>query len=460
MTPARRTAAPVRPLLRPAEGAPAASERLAEAIGRLDLPWTLIGPALPLVGLGLAGLAVLEDSPVARQAAYLLPAAAAFVLAAATPAAAWRRWAPAVYAAGLAGLAAVLVLGRPVRGTRAWLDVGPVSIQVAEFAKVAVALLLARILSAPGAAEAPAAAVGSCVAAAAVPLLLILEQPDLGTGVVLLAILVAAPYAAGLPSTYLTIGVLSAAVLVGRLVLGIAQAEIGMLPAGGAIDAILAGGGVARLPILVALGGAAAGCAAALVARRSRGSALAAFLAAAAPAGAYAASFLVERHLKPYQRLRLLTFIAPETDPRGAGYNVLQSEIAVGSGGLLGKGIDGASQSALGFLPEASTDFVFAVVAEAFGLIGAAAVILLYAGLLFALLGIARRAADAFGAILCASIAAFLGLHALVNIGMAMGSMPVMGIPLPLLSYGGSSAVATAWALGLAASVHAESKRS
>lgn len=467
MTPARRSVS----LLRPLDGPPAASARWAEAVSRVFLPWHIALPAALLVAAGLCALAVVSTAPTrleadpwtlwrgpfGRQAAYAMAAAAVFVATASIPIGAWRRSAWTMYGLALVGLAAVLVFGRPVRGIRAWLDLGVVSLQVSELAKVALVLALARLLSTARAAEASTLALVAACAVVAAPVILVLKEPDLGTAIVFLALLVAAPYAAGLPSTYLTIAVVSSSVLVGRVVLGIAQAELGVLPAGGVAETLLLDG---RLGMMVALGGLAAGILSVLALRRlGWPGGLAAFLAAAAPACAYGCSFLIEAHLKPYQRLRLLTFLAPQIDPQGSGYNVLQSQIAVGSGGWVGKGFEGASQSALGFLPEASTDFIFSVVAEAFGLLGAGAVLALFAGLLFALLSIARRSTDVFGATAVAAIAAYLGVHAIVNVGMALGVMPVMGIPLPLLSYGGSSLVATGWALGVAASVHGETLR-
>lgn len=144
-------------------------------------------------------------------------------------------------------------------------------------------------------------------------------------------------------------------------------------------------------------------------------------------------------YLRDYQKERVLTFLDPERDPLGSAYHAIQSQIAVGSGGFLGKGFLQGSQSQFGFLPEQQTDFVFSVLAEEWGFVGAALVLLLYLGLIVRGLMIARVSKDLFGACLAAGVTALFFWGALVNIGMVLGIFPVVGVPLPLLSYGGSS---------------------
>lgn len=157
--------------------------------------------------------------------------------------------------------------------------------------------------------------------------------------------------------------------------------------------------------------------------------------------------------LKAYQRQRLLVFFYPQLDPLGAGYHITQSKIAVGSGELWGKGLMAASQSQLNFLPASHTDFIFAVLAEQWGFIGCLAILLLYGFLITRGLEIASEARDLFGALMAFGIMAMITIQLVVNVGMVLGVMPVVGIPLPLLSYGGSSLLVTSVGVGLVINV-------
>jgi len=157
--------------------------------------------------------------------------------------------------------------------------------------------------------------------------------------------------------------------------------------------------------------------------------------------------------LKPYQQGRLLAFLDPYSDPQGAGWNIIQSLIAVGSGQATGKGLTAGTQSPLGYLPIAESDFVFAGLAEDLGFVGAVILFALYIVLLVAALRIAFRARDPFGLLLGGGVAAMLLFQILVNVGMAISLMPVTGIPLPFISHGGSSLVSICFALGVLQSV-------
>ena len=157
--------------------------------------------------------------------------------------------------------------------------------------------------------------------------------------------------------------------------------------------------------------------------------------------------------LKPYQRQRVFTFLHPEDDLLGSGWNIIQSKIAVGSGQLFGKGFLNGTQDKLRFLPESQTDFIFAVISEEFGFIGSVAIIGLYFLLIFTILKIAQKTEDRYGQLICYGIAAIIFFHTLVNIGMVIGVMPVKGLPLLLLSYGGSSLMFVSTMLGIVQSV-------
>ncbi len=157
--------------------------------------------------------------------------------------------------------------------------------------------------------------------------------------------------------------------------------------------------------------------------------------------------------LKEYQKNRVLTFVYPGRDPRGAGYNSIQSKIAVGSGQVFGKGFRKGTQSQLEFLPERHTDFIFSVLSEEHGFVGSSATVILF-GLLF-ILGtrVASQARDKAGALLAIGVMSILFWHMFINIGMVIGLLPIVGVPLPLLSYGGSSMLTTMTAMGLVSSV-------
>ena len=157
--------------------------------------------------------------------------------------------------------------------------------------------------------------------------------------------------------------------------------------------------------------------------------------------------------LKPYQQARLTAFLDPYADPQGAGWNIIQSLIAVGSGGATGKGLTAGTQSPLGYLPIAESDFVFAGLAEDLGFVGAVILFALFILLLVAALRIAFRARDSFGMLLASGVVAMLTFQIMVNVGMAISLMPVTGIPLPFISHGGSSLVSICFALGVLQSV-------
>ncbi len=163
--------------------------------------------------------------------------------------------------------------------------------------------------------------------------------------------------------------------------------------------------------------------------------------------------------LKPFQKARLLVFLNPRADPQGAGYNLNQSKIAVGNGGWLGRGLHHGTQTQLNFVPEHSTDFIFTVVGEELGFLGAAALLALYGVLLTGALQAMLTVRDRFGFLLGAGIVAMLAFHIIVNIGMTIGIMPITGIPLPFLSYGGSAMLTDYAALGVLMNMYAQKDR-
>jgi rod shape determining protein RodA len=302
------------------------------------------------------------------------------------------RWvrilAPLVYVASVIGLVLVLVMGSTINGSRSWIQLGGMSVQPAEFAKLAVVIGMALLVAERTEGSLRASQVGSLdvvgmLAIAGVPAALILLQPDLGTMLVLSATV---------------FGVLAVAGAARRWLVGL-------------------------------------------------------FLA-----GVAAATLAVQLHvLKAYQIDRFMAFTNPDLDPRGAGYNTTQARIAIGNGGFFGQGLFGGSQTKSGFVPEQHTDFIFTVAGEELGLVGSALLIALLGVVLWRALRIAMGADDLFGRVAAAGIACWFGFQAFQNIGMCLGIMPVTGVPLPLVSYGGSSMFASLMALGLLQNIHLRS---
>jgi rod shape determining protein RodA len=162
--------------------------------------------------------------------------------------------------------------------------------------------------------------------------------------------------------------------------------------------------------------------------------------------------------MRDYQRQRVLTFLHPENDPLGAGYHIIQSKIAIGSGGAYGKGWLQGTQSHLEFLPERSTDFIFAVLAEEFGLTGILILLTLYLFIILRGLYIAAHAQDTYGRLLAGSLTLVFFVYLMVNTGMVTGMLPVVGVPLPLVSYGGTSLVTITASFGILMSIHTHRK--
>jgi rod shape determining protein RodA len=159
-----------------------------------------------------------------------------------------------------------------------------------------------------------------------------------------------------------------------------------------------------------------------------------------------------------YQRQRVLTFLHPEQDPLGSGYHIIQSKIAIGSGGMYGKGLFQGTQSQLHFLPERHTDFIFAVLAEELGLLGIAAILCLYLVIILRGLYIAHQAQDNFSRLLSGALTLVFFVYLFVNVGMVSGLLPIVGVPLPLVSYGGTSLITLMAAFGILMSIHTHRK--
>jgi rod shape determining protein RodA len=280
---------------------------------------------------------------------------------------------PLLYALSVTALVGVLLAGRLVFGSRRWIRILGVNLQISEFVKLVIILVVARYVSELRSDEITPRDLLKLGGLVGIPAMLVISQPDLGTGLTYLPILAVGILIAGVQWRYLAI-----VALVGALTL---------------------------------------------------------------PVGWY--------FLKDYQRQRLVTFLDPSGDPRGAGYQVIQSKIAVGDGGVWGRGVTRGTQTQLRFLPATHTDLIFSSFAEEHGFVGVVVVLSLYFLLLMQIVQNAQMAPDRAGMYVCMGVAALLLFHVLVNVGMVVGRMPVTGIPLPLMSSGGSNMFSVFMMLGL-----------
>ncbi len=345
--------------------------------------WVLVACTLALVALGTAAVAsatATPEQPLGLLRPRLAHVAVGLVVLAGLAAVPYQSLGEAwklLYGLSLALLALTDLVGRTALGAQRWLALGPVSLQPSELAKLGLVVALAWFLSRRKDPPTRFADLFPYLVLAGPPVLLVFLQPDLGSALAFVAVLLAMLWAAGLPR-----GPLAALVAAGLLV---------------------------------------------------------------AP--------LVWPLLKPYQRTRLLVFLNPSLDPLGAGYNLIQSKIAIGSGGLWGKGLFAGTQNTLQFLPMQHTDFVFSVIGEELGFVGTVGVLLLFWVFLLRVLQVASSARDAFGSYLCVGVASLVAFHVLVNVGMTVGLAPATGIPLPFLSYGGTALVTHLAGVGLVLSV-------
>jgi len=360
-----------------------AVRRTAHALTR-NIDGTLLGIVVALLAVGvlvLVSASNLSATRVTGQLANMLIALGVLWLFASIPPHFLMRLALPLYVVGVMLLVAVALFGDMVQGARRWLDLGITRIQPSEFMKIAVPLAMAWYFHRH---EKTLQLANYAVAAVmlAVPVALIVRQPDLGTAV--------------------------------------------LITASGFFVLFLAG-----LSWRVIAGGAIAG-------------------AAALP--------LAWSALRDYQRQRILTLLDPSQDPLGAGYHTIQSMIAVGSGGWFGKGWLNGSQTHLDFIPERTTDFVFAVFAEEFGLLGCLALLCLYLAAISRGMLITANAPTLFTRLLCGAITLTFFTYAFVNMGMVTGILPVVGVPLPFVSYGGTALVSICLGFGILMSVNAHKK--
>jgi rod shape determining protein RodA len=320
--------------------------------------------------------------------------------------------APVFYGVTLLLLVLVLVVGRNVGGNQAWIPIGSFRLQPSEFAKFSTCLLLAKYLSANNLKlnDSKTLIISSIILL--IPMGLIMLQPDTGSALTFTSI-VFVLYREGLSGYFLVIGALFIALFVLSLLFNPYLVIAALLIIGGAAVYFNKRN---RNLITVIVSGVVISIA---------------FI--------FCVDFAYENVLQSHQRNRIDVILGKINDPRGQGYNLNQSKIAIGSGGLWGKGYLQGTQTKYDFVPEQSTDFIFCTVGEEWGFMGSLTVISLYLFLLIRIVNVAERQRSSFSRIYGYGVASILFFHFFINIGMTIGLVPVIGIPLPFLSYGGSS---------------------
>lgn len=340
-----------------------------------------------------------------------------------------------IYAAVVAMLVYTRMFGRVVNGARSWIGIGELGIQPSEFAKIATIFFLSKYLdetrhSLPGFRR-----FLSSLGIVGLPMLLVLSQPDFGTALVFIPILLSMLYLCGLERRYILFLLSTVALTLVLVVLPLWERNIAVKPTG---FLFVLYEGPYRYWILgacvVSLGLAVWG----FLAFRKRYYYWISF-AFLILILSLVGSELGHRVLKDYQIMRLIVFLDPSVDPRGSGWNILQSITAIGSGGFAGRGFLQGTQSHYRFLPQQSTDFIFSILSEEWGFLGGLVVFGLYGLILWRTLALLKTVKDPFAVGIVAGLSGMILFHFLINIGMTMGIMPITGIPLFFLSYGGSS---------------------
>ena len=368
-------------------------------------PWLQLDPLLLIATLGLIGFGSyvigtatsgdIAGNPhyyLTRQIAYGAVGVVLMILMARFDYSRLREWKLGIYGAAIALILLTLALGTATRGSKRWINLPFFKLQPSELGKVLLVVALSAFMIDRMRRLSDKETTSRILLLAILPAMLVVLQPDLGSGMVYMAIACCILFIAGTRWThFLAIGTITATIVVGVLV------------------------------------------------------------------GAPAAGVHL---LKPYQVDRLTAFINPTDNPRKQGYQLKQSQVAIGSGQKTGRGPEHATQTKLDFLPEHHTDFVFSVVGEEFGFMGAALVLSLYALLIWRALRILTMAKNLYGALIAGGVAAMLMFQIFVNVGMTIGIMPITGVPLPLLSYGGSSVIVTFLAVGLLQSIHVQARLS
>lgn len=395
-----------------------------ERIKQLDLPLILL--LLMLLASGLVALYSTSESLLQSGASYsyfatqlrwiFLGLGAMIVIALATPNRLIFEGAFLFYGGVLVLLVLVFFVGTTGLGATRWLRIGGIGFQPSEFAKIATLMAVARYLADERRDINEPGHLMLVAALLLVPFALIVKQPDLGTALVFVVMALPLLYWAGLKPRYLMLMTAPAFALI---------ASFNLWSFGIVMTAIVLFMVVIRVSLLTG------------------------FAYFALNTGLGLLRPLLWDQLNPYQKQRILTFWNPEADPLGAGYQIIQSKVAIGSGGFLGKGFGQGSQTQLRFLPEQHTDFIFAVIGEEWGFLGVAVVLILFTLLLCRLVYLASNMRSRFSSIITIGFVTILAFHMFINVGMTVGLAPVTGLPLPFISYGGSALLTNLAIVGL-----------
>ncbi|MFA6093043.1 MAG: FtsW/RodA/SpoVE family cell cycle protein [Elusimicrobiota bacterium] len=361
-----------------------------------------------------------------------------------------------LYVLTLLMMLGVLFFGSIQRGQRAWIHFPFFTFQPSEIARIFTILILANYLDRRGGRVQDVSTVFGAFALAAPIMALILKEPDFSSTLSFFPMLLVMLFCAGA-----NLGALLVLAGYGSITLGLplAWTLVAMNPEWQSFGPIAYFMSLTAFgwPLyigfaLIVFGGFFLWRLSVMARTQIHG--LIFVVATLVASAGLGSAVLVNHQLKVYQRNRFVAFLVPQVDPRGAGYNVRQAQIAIGSGGLWGKGLFSGTQSQLGFLPERHTDFVFAVIGEEMGFLGAVGVLAFYLMLVWRIVNTARVARDRYGYLVCCGMASIYGFSLLVNVGMCVGMVPVAGIPLPLVSYGGSNLAVTLYALGITANIY------
>jgi len=362
-----------------------------------------------------------------------------------------------VYGATTFLLTLVLIIGKRINGAKSWFVMGPVSFEPVEVARLGFVIALAALLDRPERDMRSFKWVIFVFLIGGVHMALILMEPYLGGTLAYGPMMLAMLYFAGIPPIYLISIIIFGTVAIG---IPIMSTYFSLQPQLLSIHPLIhflvssASGTRSAIELLFLVAALIFGIW--WVMRKLHVRLpwhYPMFLSLIVAVGVYSAHS-IQHLIKDYQRKRIVVFLSPGFDPLGAGYNILQSEIAIGSGGFFGKGLFSGTQTQLGFLPEKHTDFIFSVVGEELGFIWAAVVILAFAVVVWRAFVIATETPDRFGTLIAVGVGVLLGFQAMMNIGMVLGLLPVTGVALPFLSYGGSHMVSAFIAIGLLQSVN------
>jgi rod shape determining protein RodA len=331
-----------------------------------------------------------------------------------------KKIAPILYGLTLLLLVLILFIGGEAHGAQRWVQLGLFSFQPSELSKIIMIIVLARYFSGQREMQNPLDAL-LLLTMVGMPFLLIFKQPDLGTALVFLVILLGMLTSSGFSNKMLWVLVTPFFSLVLRPVLTLWL-----------------------IYILVLV----------LVLFLTRASVWEWVLILGANIAVGIAVPFIWGMLKSYQQARIISFLNPGADPQGVGYHTLQSKIAIGNGGLIGTGLLKGSQTQLQFIPEQFSDFIFSAIGEEFGFLGAGLVLSCLAIIIWRAFVIAQNSVDRFGSLLASGIAVMIGFHTIANIGMTVGLLPVVGIPLPFVSYGGTALIMNLMALGILQNIY------